>query len=108
MIGTAYAQAAGGAPQGGDTLMGMLPIILMFVILYFLMIRPQMKKAKEHRSMLDALQKGDEVVAVGILGRIEKISDNYVSLEIAPNTTIQVQKQAVTMLLPKGTIKDSK
>jgi preprotein translocase subunit YajC len=108
MIGTAYAQAAGGAPQGGDTLMGMLPIILMFVILYFLMIRPQMKKAKEHRSMLDALQKGDEVVAVGILGRIEKITDNYVSLEIAPNTTIQVQKQAVTTLLPKGTLKDAK
>jgi len=107
MIGTAYAQAAGGA-QGGDTLMGMLPIILMFVILYFLMIRPQMKKAKEHRSMLDALQKGDEVVAVGILGRIEKISDNYVSLEIAQNTTIQVQKQAITTLLPKGTMKDSK
>ena len=108
MIGSAYAQAAGGAPQGGDTLMGMLPIILMFVILYFLMIRPQMKKAKEHRSMLDALQKGDEVVAVGILGRIEKISDNYVSLEIAQNTTIQVQKQAITTLLPKGTMKDSK
>ena len=107
MIGTAYAQAAGGA-QGGDTLMGMLPIILMFVILYFLMIRPQMKKAKEHRSMLEALAKGDEVIAVGILGRIEKISDNYVSLEIAPNTTIQVQKQAVTTLLPKGTIKDAK
>jgi preprotein translocase subunit YajC len=107
MISTAYAQAAGGA-QGGDTLMGMLPIILMFVILYFLMIRPQMKKAKEHRSMLEALAKGDEVIAVGILGRIEKISDNYVSLEIAPNTTIQVQKQAVTTLLPKGTIKDAK
>ena len=107
MIGTAYAQAAGGA-QGGDTLMGMLPIILMFVILYFLMIRPQMKKAKEHRTMIDALAKGDEVIAVGILGRIEKISDNYVSLEIAPNTTIQVQKQAITTLLPKGTIKDAK
>ena len=106
MIGTAYAQAAGGQP--GGELMSMLPIILMFVILYFLMIRPQMKKAKEHRSMLEALQKGDEVVAVGILGRIEKISDNYVSLEIAPNTTIQVQKAAVTTLLPKGTIKDAK
>ena len=106
MIGTAYAQAAGGAQGGGDTLMGMLPIILMFVILYFLMIRPQMKKAKEHKTMLDALQKGDEVVAVGILGRIAKISDNYVSLEVAPNTTIQVQRQAVTTLLPKGTIKD--
>ena len=105
MIGTAYAQAAGGA-SGGDTLMGMLPIILMFVILYFLMIRPQMKKAKEHKTMLEALAKGDEVVAVGILGKIAKISDNYISLEIAPNTTIQVQRQAVTTLLPKGTIKD--
>ena len=105
MIGTAYAQAAGGA-QGGDTLVGMLPIILMFVILYFLMIRPQMKKAKEHKTMLEALQKGDEVIAVGILGKIAKLSDNYVSLEIAPNTTIQVQRQAVTILLPKGTIKD--
>ncbi|MGZ5033689.1 MAG: preprotein translocase subunit YajC [Usitatibacter sp.] len=105
MIGSAFAQAAGGAP-GGDTLMGMLPIILMFVVLYFLMIRPQMKKAKEHKTMLEALQKGDEVVAVGILGKIAKISDNYLSLEVAPNITIQVQKQAVTMLLPKGTIKD--
>jgi len=78
----------------------------MFVVLYFLMIRPQMKKAKEHKTMLEALQKGDEVIAVGILGKIAKISDNYVSLEIAPNTTIQVQKQAVTTLLPKGTMKD--
>ena len=107
MIGTAYAQAAGSA-QGGDTLMGMLPIILMFVILYFLMIRPQMKKAKEHRTMVEALQKGDEVIAVGILGRIEKVADGYVTLEVAPNVSIQVQKQAVTTLLPKGTLKDSK
>ncbi|MDQ3026364.1 MAG: preprotein translocase subunit YajC [Pseudomonadota bacterium] len=105
MIGTAYAQAAGSS-SGGDTLMGMLPIVLMFVILYFLMIRPQMKKAKEHKTMLDALAKGDEVVAIGILGKIAKITDNYVSLEVAPNTTIQVQRQAVTTLLPKGTIKD--
>jgi preprotein translocase subunit YajC len=106
MIGSAYAQAAGGSPQGGDTLMGMLPIILMFVILYFLMIRPQMKKAKEHKTMLDALAKGDEVIAMGILGKVAKLNDNYVSLEVAPNTTIQVQKAAVTTLLPKGTIKD--
>ena len=70
------------------------------------MIRPQMKKAKEHKTMLEALQKGDEVIAVGILGKISKITDNYVSLEVAPNTTIQVQKQAVTTLLPKGTLKD--
>ena len=105
MIGTAYAQAAGQA-SGGESLMSMLPIILMFVILYFLMIRPQMKKAKEHKTMLDGLQKGDEVIAVGILGKISKIADNYVSLEIADGVTIQVQKQAVTTLLPKGTLKD--
>ena len=107
MIGTAYAQAAGGGASGGDTLMGMLPIILMFVILYFLMIRPQMKKAKEHRTMVEALQKGDEVIAVGILGKISKVSDNYVTLEVAPSVAIQVQRSAVTTLLPKGTIKDA-
>ena len=106
MIGTAYAQAASPA-QGGDTLMSMLPIIIMFVILYFIMIRPQMKKAKEHKTMVDALAKGDEVVAMGILGKIAKVSDNYVSLEVAPNVTIQVQKGAVNTLLPKGTIKDA-
>jgi preprotein translocase subunit YajC len=104
MIGTAYAQAAAPA-AGGDTLMGMLPIILMFVVLYFLMIRPQMKKAKEHKTMLESLKKGDEVIAVGILGKIVDIGDSYMSLEVAPNTTIQVQKQAVTTLLPKGTVK---
>lgn len=105
MIGTAYAQAAG-APAQGDTLMGLLPIILMFVILYFLMIRPQMKKAKEHKSMLDALQKGDEVVtAGGVAGKITKLGDAYLSLEIAPGTEISVQKAAVQTLLPKGTLK---
>ena len=106
MIGTAFAQAAGAGPQG-DTLMGLLPIILMFVVMYFIMIRPQMKKAKEHKTMLEALQKGDEVVAVGILGKIAKINDNYVSLEVAPSVTIQVQRAAVTTLLPKGTVKDA-
>jgi preprotein translocase subunit YajC len=103
MIGTAYAQAAGAPASQGDTLMGLLPIILMFVILYFLMIRPQMKKAKEHRTMLEALQKGDEVVAVGIVGKVTKIDENYVSLEVADNVVIQVQKPAVNQLLPKGT-----
>ena len=106
MIGTAFAQAAGGSTQG-DTLMGLLPIILMFVVMYFIMIRPQMRKAKEHKTMLEALQKGDEVVAVGILGKIAKITDNYVSLDVAPNVTIQVQRGAVTTLLPKGTVKDA-
>ena len=107
MIGTAYAQASSPAAGGGDTLMGMLPIVIMFVILYFIMIRPQMRKAKEHKTMLEALSKGDEVVAVGILGKIDGIHDNYLALEIAPNTVIQVQKQAVTQLLPKGTIKSA-
>lgn len=106
MIGTAYAQAAGSA-TGGDTLMGMLPIVLMFVVLYFLMIRPQMKKSKEHKTMLDALQKGDEVVAMGVLGKIVKVGDSYVTLEIASNVNIAVQKQAITTLLPKGTIKEA-
>src|SRR6476660_7495711 len=106
MIGTAYAQAAS-SPAGGMDMMGMLPIVIMFVILYFIMIRPQMKKAKEHKTMLEALQKGDEVVAVGILGKIAKITDNYVALEVAPNVTIQVQRGAVTTLLPKGTVKDA-
>jgi len=105
LISPAYAQAP--AAAGGDAgLMSFLPIILMFVLLYFLMIRPQMKRAKEQKAMVEALQKGDEVItAGGVLGRITKLSDAYVSLEIAPNTEISVQKAAVQILLPKGTIK---
>jgi preprotein translocase subunit YajC len=104
LISSAYAQAPA---AGGDAgLMGFLPIVLMFVLLYFLMIRPQMKRAKEAKAMIEALQKGDEVVtAGGVLGRITKISEAYISLEIAPNTEISVQKSAVQVLLPKGTLK---
>jgi preprotein translocase subunit YajC len=103
MISNAYAQAAGGGDPG---FVGLLPIVLMFVLLYFLMIRPQMKRAKEHKQMVEALQKGDEVItAGGVVGRISKIGDAYVSLEIAPNTEINVQRAAVQTLLPKGTIK---
>ena len=104
IISNAYAQAAAG---GGDAgFMGLLPIILMFVLLYFLLIRPQAKRAKEHRSMLAGLQKGDEVVtAGGALGKITRVGDNFVSVEIAPNIEIQVQKPSITTLLPKGTIK---
>jgi preprotein translocase subunit YajC len=103
IISPAYAQAA---PAGDPGFIGFLPIILMFVLLYFLMIRPQMKRAKETKAMIEALQKGDEVVtAGGIVGRISKMGDQYVSLEIAPNTEISVQKAAVQMLLPKGTLK---
>jgi len=103
IISSAYAQSAIGGDGG---LIGFLPIILMFVLLYFLMIRPQMKRAKETKAMIEALQKGDEVIAAGgVLGRITRISDAYISLEIAPNTEINVQKAAVQVLLPKGTLK---
>jgi preprotein translocase subunit YajC len=107
LISPAYAQAPA---VGGDAgLMSFLPIILMFVLLYFLMIRPQMKRAKEHKAMIDALQKGDEVVAVGgLLGKIIELSDQYATLEIAAGTQIMVQRPAIQTLLPKGTIKSIK
>ncbi|WP_052452649.1 preprotein translocase subunit YajC [Noviherbaspirillum autotrophicum] len=86
--------------------MSFLPIILMFVVLYFLMIRPQMKRQKEQKSMMDALTKGDEVVtAGGMLGKVTKVTDAYVTVEIANGTEVVVQKAAVSTLLPKGTIK---
>lgn len=103
-ISNAYAQAAGGDPSGG--LMGLLPLILMFIVLWFLMIRPQMKRAKEHKNMVAALAKGDEVVTGGgIAGRITQVGDGYMHLEVADNVTIVVQNQSVTMVLPKGTLK---
>ena len=103
IISPAFAQSSGGADGG---MLGFLPIILMFVLLYFLMIRPQMKRAKEQKSMIEALQKGDEVItAGGVLGRITKLGDAYVTVEIAPNTEISVQRAAVQTLLPKGTLK---
>ena len=104
MISNAYAQAAAG---GGDAgLMGFLPIVLMFVLLYFMLIRPQMKRAKDQKAMISALEKGSEVItAGGLVGKITKISDAYVTLEVADNTEIVIQKQAVQTLLPKGTIK---
>ena len=83
-----------------------LPLVLMFVVMYFLMIRPQQKKAKEQRAMMDALAKGDEVVtAGGILGRVSKVSEGYVTLEVAAGTDIVVQKNSISTLLPKGTLK---
>lgn len=89
-----------------SSLMGMLPLIMMFVVLYFVMIRPQMKKQKEHKSMVEALAKGDEVVtAGGMLGKISKIGDNYLGLEVANGVDIQIQRSAVVQVLPKGSIK---
>jgi len=86
--------------------MQFLPIILMFVVLYFLMVRPQMKRAKEHKALVDALAKGDEVVTQGgIAGRVAKVGDNYISLEVAEGVEVQVQKPAVQLVLPKGSLK---
>jgi preprotein translocase subunit YajC len=104
VVSPAYAQAAPSAP-GGD-LMAFLPMVAILVVLYFLMIRPQQKRAKEQKSMLDALQKGDEVVtAGGIVGRISKLTEQYASVEVAPNVEVNVQRTAIAQLLPKGTIK---
>ncbi|MEO5699220.1 MAG: preprotein translocase subunit YajC [Casimicrobiaceae bacterium] len=104
LISPAYAQTAPSTP-GGD-LMAFLPMIAIFVVFYFLLIRPQQKKAKETRAMLEALQKGDEVaIAGGMVGRITRLSDQYAVLEIAPNVEVNVQRGAIAQLLPKGTIK---
>jgi len=104
-ISPAYAQApaAGG---GGDPMSLTIMMVLMFVVLWFVMVRPQMKRAKEHKALVEALQKGDEVVAAGgMVGKVTKIADAYVTLEIAEDTEVVVQRAAVQTVLPKGTIK---
>ena len=104
LINPAWAQ---GAPTAGGGYESIILLVLMFAVLYFLMIRPQMKRAKEHKPLIEALQKGDEVVAAGgVLGRVNKISDSYVTLEVADNVEIQVQRPAVQLVLPKGTLKN--
>lgn len=105
LISNAYAATpAAQDPSGG--LMQFLPLIIIFVLFYFMLIRPQMKKAKEQKNMLDALQKGDEIItAGGNLGKVVKVGENYVSVEIADNVVVNVQKGAIATLLPKGTIK---
>jgi preprotein translocase subunit YajC len=112
LISNAYAQAAAPAAQGAtDTIMGLAPLILMFVVLWFLMIRPQMKKAKEHQKMVSEMQKGDEVVTQGgIVGRISKVTENYITVDVAEGKDgpieLTVQKQAISAMLPKGTLKN--
>lgn len=104
-ISSAFAQAA----AGGDTqstLMSMLPLVLMFGVLYFVMIRPQMRKQKEHKAMIEALAKGDEVVtAGGLLGKVSKIGDSHIGVEIATGVEVQLQRSAVVQVLPKGSVK---
>lgn len=108
LISSAYAQAAGAAAQPPS----LLPNILLFgglmVAMYFFMLRPQMKRAKEQRTMLDALAKGDEVITNGgLAGRIDDIGDTFLSVQIAPGVSVKMQKQAVSMVLPKGTLKSA-
>ena len=105
MISLAYAQTAGAADASGG-FMQLLPMILMFGVLWFLMIRPQMKKAKEHKALLAALQKGDEVVTGdGLTGRVTKVGEAYVHVEIAEGVEVVVQKPSVVIVLPKGSLK---
>jgi preprotein translocase subunit YajC len=107
-ISQAHAQTAPPAAGGGteSTLFSILPLVLMFVVLYFIMIRPQMKRQKEHKAMIEAIAKGDEVVtAGGMLGKVSKLGETYVSVEIAGNVEVQVQRTAIAQVLPKGTIK---
>ncbi len=111
MISSAFAQSAATASPGGG-LLSFLPLIFMFGVLYFLAIRPQMKRQKEHKAMIEALQKGDEVIAAGgLLGKISKINESYVTLEVAEIATdkpveVVLQRAAVQSLLPRGTLKE--
>jgi len=104
IISPAYAQAAPGGAE--SSLVSLLPLVLMFVVLYFIMIRPQMKKQKEHKAMVEALAKGDEVViAGGVLGRVSKVGDSFLNVEVASGVELQVQRGSVVQVLPKGTYK---
>jgi preprotein translocase subunit YajC len=104
-ISTAYAQATtAAAPE--QSLLGMLPLVLMFVVLYFVMIRPQMKRQKEHKAMIEAVAKGDEIVtAGGLIGKISKLGDTFIHLEVANGVELQIQRSAISQVLPKGTVK---
>jgi preprotein translocase subunit YajC len=109
-ISEAMAQVAPAAPATTDSPFGslgsMLPLVLMFVVLYFVMIRPQMKRQKEAKAMIDALAKGDEVVTTGgMLGKISKIGETFLTIEIANGVEVQVQRGSVVQVLPKGTLK---
>ena len=104
-ISNAYAQVAAGGDMS-SSLMSMLPLVLMFVVLYFIMIRPQMKRQKEHKSMLEALAKGDEVATSGgLVGKVTKLGESILAIEIANGVEVQVQRHAVVQVLPKGTLK---
>jgi len=103
-ISEAFAQT--GSAAGSDSLFSFLPLVLMFVVLYFIMIRPQMKKQKEHKAMVEAIAKGDEVIiAGGVLGRVAKVGESFLGVEVANGVELQVQRGSVVQVLPKGTYK---
>ncbi len=106
-ISEAWAQApAAGAAPGGSPYVTVIMLAAMFVVFYFLLIRPQAKRAKEHKAMVAAIAKGDEVVTVGgTLGRVTHVGENFITLEIADKVEIKVQRQAIQTVMPKGTIK---
>lgn len=105
-ISDAMAQAAGTGPQGG--LIAFLPMVALFVIFYFLLIRPQQKRQKEHKAMLLNVAKGDEVVTMGgLLGKVVDLNDNFMTLEVSKGMNVKVQRNLVQNLMPKGTIKDA-
>jgi preprotein translocase subunit YajC len=105
LISTAAAQAQGASGQSG-ALMQFLPLVLIFVVFYFLLIRPQTKRAKEHRALIAALQVGAEVVTSGgILGKVTDLSEQYVTVEIADGVKVKVQRHTITQVLPTGTLK---
>ncbi|HBD21040.1 MAG TPA: preprotein translocase subunit YajC [Arenimonas sp.] len=107
LVSPAAAQAAGG-PAPANPLMSLLPLIILFVVFWFLLLRPQMKKAKEHRELVAKLQKGDEVLTNGgIAGRIEDLGESFVTVEVADKVAIKVQRGAITAVLPKGTLKSA-
>lgn len=99
---------AGTAPQTADAGFTIIMLTILFVVFYFLLIRPQTKRVKEHKQMVDSLAKGDEVVTNGgVLGKITNLGDNFIVLEIAPNTEVKVQRQSVAAVMPKGTMKNT-
>lgn len=106
-ISDAMAEAAPAAAQQPGLLEALFPFIILFVVFYFLLIRPQSKRAKEHKAMVDALSKGDEIITQGgIYGKITEVSEDYIQVEIADNTEVKLQRAAIASLLPKGTIKN--
>lgn len=105
-VSAAWAQAGGEPGAGG--LVSLLPLVIIFVLFYFLLIRPQQKRAKQHKEMVAAIKKGDEVVTNGgVLGKVVEVGDNFITVEIAQGVEIKVQRPSVAQMMPKGTIKSA-